>query len=86
MYIHSSYPLSSLSNPQAGRWSVGRKNSPLLWINSLHITKMKPNINSVKIRPRLRSNRRPVDAELVHDSLLWSLEGTFYRSWKFAGA
>jgi hypothetical protein len=47
---------------------------------------MKPNINSVKVRPQLSNNRRPVDGEMVCDGLLRPLEATFieagnYRSW-----
>jgi hypothetical protein len=40
---------------------------------------MKPNINSVKVRPYLSNNRRPVDGELVHDSLLWPLRLTLQK-------
>jgi hypothetical protein len=48
---------------------------------------MKPNINSVKVRPQLSNNRRPaVDGEMVCDGLLRPLEATVieaenYRSW-----
>jgi hypothetical protein len=38
---------------------------------------MKPNINLVKVCPQLSNNRRPMDGELVRDSLLWPLDGTF---------
>jgi hypothetical protein len=38
---------------------------------------MKPNINSVKVRPQLSNNRRPVDGELVHGALLWPMGTTF---------
>ncbi len=41
---------------------------------------MKPNINSVKVRPQLSNNRRPVHGELVRDSLLWPLDDTFVEA------
>ncbi len=41
---------------------------------------MKPNINSVKVCPQLSNNRRPVDGEMVRDSLLWPLEATFIEA------
>jgi len=41
---------------------------------------MKPNINSVKVRPQLSNNSCPVDGELVRDSLLWPLDATFIEA------
>jgi hypothetical protein len=41
---------------------------------------MKPNINSVKVRPQLSNKRCPVDGELVRDGLLWPLVATFIEA------
>jgi hypothetical protein len=34
------------------------------------VTKMKPNVNSVEVRPQLSNNRHPVDGALVGAGLL----------------
>jgi hypothetical protein len=66
--MHTSYPFSSLSTYT---WDL---------FPTKLVTKVKPNINSVKVRPQLSNNRRPVHGELVRDSLLWPLDDTFVEA------